>query len=446
MTAKPIDLDSYLDELKFGRFHIQVLLLGVVIMLVDGFEVGVIGLVLPILADDYGVSRVSLTWVLSAQQVGMVIGAYFIAPLADRFGRKPLALASLLWVGVSCFVTIQTTSLVTLAICRLITGIFASTLIANLVAWTSEMAPSRHRALMVTIVLTGSSAGALLGSAVQAFVLEPYGWRGAFWIGTVLPLALVPITWLYFQESPRFIAARNPQDSRLTSFARSMGDEAVVLVAAPVAQTDAPRSGHVADLFRSGLAWPTLLLWLSFVLDFIFITAWFWKTTIFHDLIGLNWDQLALISSMEMIFGALGMLTIGLLVNRFGFRATIPSYFLIAAISIILMGLLAPAWGMFAVLAVKAAAQNAGHAGLALVASNLYPTRSRATGVGWAYGAGRIASIFGPPFGAIPLQYGWSAVAYFSLLAVPLALAAVIVFVLLSKHRVDAGPAARMAH
>lgn len=445
MTTSAIDVDSYLDRLKFGRFHIQVLILGVIIMLVDGYEVGVIGLVLPVLADDYGVSRVSLTWVLSAQQIGMVIGAYFIAPLADRFGRKPLAIVSLLWVGLSCFVTIQTTSLVTLAVCRLATGVFASTLIANLVAWTSEMAPSRHRALMVTIVLTGSSAGALLGSAVQAFVLEPYGWRGAFWIGTILPLLLVPLTWLFFQESPRFLAARNPEDRRLAAFPRSLGDHQTVLVAPPTS-SGTPATGHLGDLFRGGLAVPTILLWLCFVLDFLFITSWFWRTTIFRDLIGLGWDRVALIGSMEMIFGGVGMLTIGLLVNRFGFRAVIPSYFLVAAFGIVAMGLLASGWGMFAVLAVFAAAQNAGHAGLALVASNLYPTRSRATGVGWAYGAGRIASIFGPPFGAIPLQYGWSALAYFALLAVPLVLAALTVLILLSRHRLEANPSTMAAH
>lgn len=435
MTAKAIDVDSYLDTLKFGRFHIQVLILGVIIMLVDGYEVGVIGLVLPVLAKDYGVTPVSLTWVLSAQQIGMVLGAYFIAPLADRYGRKPLAMTSLLFVGLSCFVTIHTTSLVTLAVCRLVTGIFASTLIANLVAWTAEMAPNRHRALMVTVVLTGSSAGALLGAGVQAFVLEPYGWRGAFWVGTILPLVLLPLAWFFFHESPRFIAARNPRDSRLITFPRSLGDNHTVLVAPPQ-QPLASATSQFADLFRGGLGVMTILLWLCFALDFMFITAWFWKTTIFRDLIGLNWNQVALIGSMEMVFGAIGMLTIGLMVNRFGLRGVIPFYFLVAAIALVLMGLLAPSWGMFAVLAVQAATQNAGHAGLALVASSLYPTRSRATGVGWAYGAGRIASIFGPPFGAIPLQYGWGPVPYFALLAVPLVLAAVTTLILLTRHRI----------
>lgn len=101
---------------------------------------------------------------------------------------------------------------------------------------------------------------------------------------------------------------------------------------------------------------------------------------------------------------------------------------------------------MFAVLAVKAAAQNAGHAGLALVAANLYPTRSRATGVGWAYGAGRIASIFGPPFGAIPLRYGWSVLALFSLLALPLALAAVVVLILLTRHQLAGNTSTQLGH
>jgi AAHS family 4-hydroxybenzoate transporter-like MFS transporter len=438
VEANRRDIDSFVDGLKFGRFHLQVLVLGVLIMLVDGYEVGVLGLVLPLLSKDYGVARASLSWVLSAQQVGMVLGAYFIAPLADRIGRRPLVLFSLTAVGLSCFVTILTTSLTALALSRLITGIFASTLIANLVAWTSEVAPARHRATMVTIVLTGSTAGALLGSAVQAFVLEPYGWRGAFWVGATFPLVLALAAYFFFSESPRFIASRDLSDPRLAAFARSVEPgSAPVVFTATTRVGDARRTGAITELFRGGLAGTTVLLWLCFALDYIFITSWFWKTTIFHDIVGLDWRRVAVLTGMEVIFGGVGMLTIGLLVNRWGFRAVLPSYFLVAAVAMAAMGLTAPAWPMYVALAIQATAQNAGHAGLTLVAASLYPTRNRATGVGWAYGAGRIASVAGPPFGAIPLQYGWNAPAYFSLLALPLVLTAIAVLLLLTKHRIS---------
>jgi MFS family permease len=110
---------------------------------------------------------------------------------------------------------------------------------------------------MVTIVLTGSSAGAILGALVQAFVLGPYGWRGAFWIGAILPFALVPITWLLFQESPRFIAGRNPRDSRLVQFLSSVepGKDPMTILA-PAGPPQAQHSSPISDLFRSGLTIP----------------------------------------------------------------------------------------------------------------------------------------------------------------------------------------------
>lgn len=114
----------------------------------------------------------------------MVVGACFVAPLADRFGRRPLVLFGLITVGLVSLATILADSLAQLAACRLLTGIFASTLIANLVSWITEVAPARNRTLMVTGVLGRLHGGAILGLLVQALVLERFGWHGAFWIGS----------------------------------------------------------------------------------------------------------------------------------------------------------------------------------------------------------------------------------------------------------------------
>ena len=86
-------------------------------------------------------------------------------------------------------------------------------------------------------------------------------------------------------------------------------------------------------------------------------------------------------------------------------------------------------------------AQHAAHAGLASIASTLYPTRNRATGVGWAYGAGRAASIVGPWYGMLALHFHWGAIGYFFLLAAPLALAGAVIWMLLTLKPLD--PATR---
>lgn len=434
MARAAVDIETFLDGVKFRPFHVRVMVIGALAMLVDGFDLGVLSWVLPKLSDDFGVPRTSLAWVLSMQQVGMVLGAYFIAPIADQIGRRRLLMLCLAAVSASCFITIFTNSVLALALCRLLTGMFASAVIANMVALASELAPARQRATMVTIVLAGSMPGALLGSAMQGFLLEPYGWHIAFWIGTAMPLLLLPAMFLFLPESPKFLAARNPDDPRLQAIVAALMPEGEPVTIAPAVRAPRARSVTlVKELFRPGLALPTVLLWLSFVSSFGFISAAMWKTTVFHDVIGLNWGQVGMTTAIGTGFGAIGMVTIGMMIDRFGFRAIVPTYFIIAAVAAVGMGVFAPAWGMFAALAVNALAQHAAHAGLASIASTLYPTRNRATGVGWAYGAGRLASIVGPLYGALALNYHWGAIGYFFLLAVPLASAGIVIWILLTR-------------
>lgn len=444
MSQQPVELDSFLDNAKFRPFHLKVMIIGALTMMVDGFDLGILSWVLPKLSDDFGVTRTSLAWVLSTQQVGMVLGAYFIAPFADQFGRRRLLMLCLLAVSASCFVTIFTNSIPALAVCRLFTGMFASAVIANMVALGSEMAPSRYRATMVTIILSGSMLGALLGSLMQGFLLQPFGWHIAFWLGTALPLLLLPVMYFFLPESPKFMAARNPDDPRLQTIVTALMPEGeIVTIARPAARE--PRQSSISlvrDLFQPGLALPTILLWLAFISSFGFISAALWKTTVFHDVIGLDWSQVGITTALGTIFGFAGMVTIGLVIDRFGFKAVVPTYFIVGSLAAVGMGLFAPGPGMFVALAINAAAQHAAHAGLASIASTLYPTRNRATGVGWAYGAGRIASIMGPMFGALALHYQWGAIGYFFLLAVPLASAGIILLILLSMARLD--PSKRM--
>ncbi|ODP36259.1 MFS transporter [Sphingomonas turrisvirgatae] len=435
MGARAIEIDAFLDSVKFSSFHARIVLIGALTMMVDGFDLALLSWVLPKLSDDFGVPRTSLTWVLSAQQVGMVLGAYFIAPLADRIGRKRLVMACVSVVSVSCFLTIFTTSIVALAGCRLLTGMFASAVIANLVALTSELAPARQRSTMVTIVLAGAMPGALLGSLMQSYLLDPYGWKAAFWIGTAMPLLLLPFIWRFLPESPKFLASRDPSDPRIYRIVRALlpaGEEIDILPPSEKEQQKRAGLTLVGDLFRGGLALPTLLLWLGFVGSFGFISAALWKTTVFHDMIGLNWSQVGLATGLGTVFGFIGMVTIGMMIDRFGFKAIVPAYFIVASVGAVCMGLLAPGWGMYVALAVNAMLQHAAHAGLASIASTMYPTRSRATGVGWAYGAGRMTSIVGPWYGAMALKNDMGAIGYFFLLAGPLALAGVMVLVLLT--------------
>lgn len=440
-AANSLDVDTFLDSLPFNRFHLRVLIVSTVMMMVDGYDLAVVGWVLPKLAETLGVTRTALTPALMAQQVGMVIGAYLIAPLADRVGRRPILLMSIAVISVCCAGTLFSQDVWSFAAWRLVTGAFASTIISNLVALSSDIAPRRLRGTMCTIVLTGSMGGALLGALMQAFVLEQYGWKGAFLIGTALSATMLLLAWLALPESLRFLARRNSCDPAVAHLvARMQGARSPpVTVTFQQSATGQPdRRAFIGAILGPQKRLETLLLWLAFICSFVFISIYSaWSTTFYHDVAQLDWRSIAITTGLYTGFGALGTLSIGVAIDRFGFRTTLPLTFGVAGFAAIAIGLSATHTQLFTAVAVMAAFQVGGHSGLSTLAAHTYDAGSRARGVGWAYGAGRVVSIFGAPIGAYLLHDQLPQSVIFAVVGVPLLTAALLSFALLSRNHSD---------
>ena len=434
--ADRIDVESFVDGLRFGRFHLLVLILCTLLTAIDGYELYIVGWVLPDLARDFGVAPTAITSALVAQQVGMLAGAFVVPPLADRIGRPRILLFCYTGMMLSALAILTTHSLAPFMICRFIAGFCGSAMVPILVTLASETAPKRLRSTMTAITVSGTMLGALLGALMQGFILQPYGWRGAFWIAVALPAALLPVIHIFLPESLRARAARNPDDPGMEALAQRMLPSG----AAPVRLTAMPRSERTAtaillsDILGPGQRTKTFLMWAIAISSFVFITAGVWKTTIFKNVIGLSWQQVALVNGTDTVAGFIGMLSIGFFIDRFGFKRVMVSTFFLAAIGAVLVGALAPSMVMMVAVALMAACQHGGQASIAALAAALYPARSRATGVGWAYGAGRVASIFAPLFGTFVLTEGFGPAGIFAMLGVPLVSAGIFTFLLMSAQ------------
>lgn len=429
-----VDVDSFLDGLKFNRFHLTVLILCTLLTAIDGYELYVVGWVLPKLAEDFGVPRTAITSAMIAQQVGMLLGAFVIPPLADKFSRPRVLLFCYAGMMLSALAIVHTHSLVPFAAWRFVAGLCGTAMVPILVTLASETAPQRLRSTMSTITVSGTMFGALLGAGMQAFILEPFGWQGAFWIAAALPAVMLPLIWLFLPESLRSMAARNPQDPALQPLANRMQavGEPPVVVHGVGRDIQGRKRGPLSDILGREHLFKTLLMWAVAISSFVFITAGVWKTTIFKDVVGLNWQQVAAINATNTVAGLAGMMLIGVCIDRLGFKLVMTWTFLLAAAGAVMIGILAPGAGMFVAVFAMAIFQHGGQAGIAAMAAALYPPSHRATGIGWAYGAGRIASIFAPLFGAFVLGEGFGPIGIFALLAVPLATASIFSFLLMS--------------
>jgi AAHS family 4-hydroxybenzoate transporter-like MFS transporter len=406
-AAGTVDVAAVIDAQPVGGYQVRLLLMCAAVLFIDGFDTQAIGYVAPALVKDLGITRAALAPVLSAALFGLMIGALFLGPLADRLGRKKIIITSVLVFGLCSLATAFVQDTTSLLFIRFLTGLGLGGAMPNTVALTAEFSPHRRRATMVMTMFCGFSAGAALGGLIAAAVIPAFGWRGVFLIGGLAPLVLVPILVKALPESIRFLALSGRPDAVVGARLKA------VFPALPLPlPEDARFTVHeprlsglpVAHLFRENRAVATLLLWTVFfcsLLVLYFLSSWL--PTVMSDL-GVSVSLGATISSLLQFGGCAGALVLGRFIDRFSFRALTLMY-LLAAAAVALIGqathsLPVVAAAIFCAGFCIVGGQSASNA----LASGLYPTAVRSTGVGWALGIGRLGSILGPLFGVVLLN------------------------------------------
>jgi len=161
------------------------------------------------------------------------------------------------------------------------------------------------------------------------------------------------------------------------------------------------------------------------LLDLYFLTNWL--PTVLNDL-GASVSEAAVIGSMLQVGGVIGALALGIIIDRFSFRALALVYF-IAIFAVGAIGQLGQSAVPVAIaIFVAGFCMVGGQIAANALAATFYPTSIRATGVGWALGIGRVGSIIGPLVGGMLLTMKWSAGAVFVTAAMAALCAALAAF------------------
>src|SRR5262245_14304286 len=260
-----LDVRQFLDEHPLSNFQILVAVLCGGIAFMDGYDVQSMGFVAPALSADLHIPRAALGPLLSSGTIGMMFGALTFGPLADRFGRKPILLASTLIFGVMSLVTATANSLQLFAIYRLITGFGLGGAMPNTIALTAEFAPKKHRSTAVTMMFCGFSIGAAVGGFVAAALISRYGWESVFVVGGIVPILMVFVSAALLPESIRFLLLKGGQEKRVAKYLSKISpDSAGYDEITSGADEHAARGFTVKELFKHGRAAATPWLWACF--------------------------------------------------------------------------------------------------------------------------------------------------------------------------------------
>ncbi|WP_077488895.1 MFS transporter [Sinomonas mesophila] len=170
-------------------------------MVLDGFDLVVLGTVIPTLikSQDLGFDAVGATFAATISLVGVGLGALFIAPLSDRFGRRRLLIACVAWFSVFTLAVVVAPNVAVFGVFRLLAGTGLGACLPAALAYMNDYAHPGSGASATTRTMTGYHVGAV-ATAFLALLVIP-DWRVMFIIGGVAGLALLPVLWIKLPES-----------------------------------------------------------------------------------------------------------------------------------------------------------------------------------------------------------------------------------------------------
>ncbi|MDX7951499.1 sugar porter family MFS transporter [Lichenihabitans sp. Uapishka_5] len=215
--------------------------------LLFGYDTGVISGALLFLREAFQLSPFMQGVVTSIALAGAAFGAAFAGDLADRFGRRPVILATALIFVLGSIVSALAPSLTVLLIGRLLVGfgIGVSSMLSPL--YLAETAPAETRGAMVSLNQLMITVGIVVSYLVGYAFASSGGWRWMLGLGA-LPGFVLAGGMLALPESPRWLAGHGHiADARVALKALRGSYERADEIDAELAQmqTDLAREGRV---------------------------------------------------------------------------------------------------------------------------------------------------------------------------------------------------------
>ena len=421
-----VDIAELIAGRPMGRLQVRIVVLCAFIALLDGFDLQVIGLAAPAIAQLLKIPPADMGAVFSAALAGLTLGALLLGPLADRIGRKRVLIASALCFGLFTLATPLAATYRQLLAARFLTGLGLGGAVPCCIALATEFTPPQRRAAAVAYLWAGFPLGGVIGGLLGSWLIPTLGWQWLFWIGGSVPLLTAALLVALLPESPGYLVVCGAPAARIAALLRTVCGIETPAGTQFTAGEATVRSGNVAQLFGHGRALATLLLWASFFVVYMqLVTNSAWSPILLSHA-GVPVPRSALAMAAFNFGSVIGTASAGALLTRVGGAIVLPVALLGTMIAYGLVGHAAPDVGL--IIALEGfVGLFLGCASSALIALSAltYPTQIRSTGIGWALGMGRLGSFTGPLLVGALLAREWSIASIFVAIAAPAVIAAV---------------------
>ncbi|MBA1264614.1 MFS transporter [Stutzerimonas stutzeri] len=442
---RKVDVHDVIDNARFNQFHWLVMCLCALLLIFDGYDLFIYGVVLPVIMQEWGLTPLQAGALGSYALFGMMFGALIFGTLADRIGRKKgIAICFVLFSAATVLNGFASTP-TEFGIFRFLAGLGCGGLMPNVVALMNEYAPKKLRSTLVAIMFSGYSLGGMFSAGLGIYMLPRFGWEAMFFAAAV-PLLLLPVILWKLPESVGFLVRQGRTDEarellqKIQPKRTFTADDVLEL-----AETKG-KSASVIELFRGGRLLGTLSIWVAFFCCLLMVYALgSWLPKLMANAGYSLGSSLSFLLALNF-GGMFGAILGGWLGDRFNLAKVVVVFFAVSVVSISLLGFKTPTPVLYSLITIAGATVIGTQILLYACAAQFYGLSIRSTGLGWASGIGRNGAIVGPLLGGALLGINLPLQLNFIAFAIPGVIAALaMTLFVVSKRREGAVPAPLMA-
>lgn len=384
-------------ESKFNRFHGLVLFWCVLILIIDGYDLAVVGAALPAIMQDMNVDPTSAGIMAGSALFGTMLGAMFLGTLADRIGRPKMIAVCVALFSIFTAAAGLTNDPISFSVTRFIAGLGIGGVLPVCTAQMGEFSPLKLRTRLVTLVFAGYSVGGILVALTAKQLIESHGWQWVFYAAG-LPVLLIPFILKTMPESIGFLLKKRREDE-LREIARKIEPTLAInndteLRGNPAIQ--GKEETPVRNLFKDGRGFSTVMIWAAFMTGLFMVYAlnsWLTKLMAMAGFSLGSALNFVIVFNVGAIVGAVGG---GWLSDKLNIKHVLVSFYIVGAIALTCLAYTRSPTLLFPVVFIVGASTLGTQLLAYAYAGDFYPSTIRSTGVGFASGVGRIGAIVAP--------------------------------------------------
>lgn len=454
-----MSITERLDRLPLLPFHFLLFTVIFIGLGFDHMDQVVISFALPFFRGEWGLSARVASINPTTALAGTFVGALFWGTVADRIGRKPTLMIGITMFSIGMLIKGFSWSFPQMVTVCIFGALGVGGAIPMSFTLLAEYTPARYRgATMVTMGVLAIVVGYLIASSSALLLLEAFGWRSLFLVGTS-SFVLVPLIAKFVPESPRFLLSKGrvgeavqvverleaSARKRAPGFAHEMEDPGIARAVA----VDPPEGGEgtlalegIGQLWKPEYRRRTLMLWIySFSFGFFTFGFLSWLPSVLKAA-GLTNDQVHLYTTLMDLTAFPAAALTAFLYFRWSTKGVLVLYPIIAGVAMLLLAFLVLSEQMAAAFIIPVGAVIFFFGTILLgifgpYSAEVYSTHVRGMGSGWATGFSRFGAFLAIPLGGLFLGSALPLFVHQLIFGIPLFLAAAVMlfFGIETRHR-----------